>query len=341
MDLLHPLTSLTWEHCHKPPWGKKKIMPAQCAALQDRVAVLCDNGYGTNVVYTSSIIDLHSWTETELPYEHMSLTIYQSKFVVVGGRDRSTDEATNTILTSTTGRQWEPSLPPMPTKRESTSSASTTSPEVLVVAGGTGSGGAVLNIVEVLMADKWITIDPLPKPARYMVSVVHEGKLYFMTRVDTPNIVTTCSCTSLISSTDSSRTSSTNSPLWSQFPAPGGRQSIVFYSTRLVTIDPQATARVYFSTTQSWVEASIAGDISDGDCHVSPATVLPTGEILYCRFAGGVYRGRITGETCALICVHRFMHVLCIIMYVICICCACADICTCIVKYTCGVHIFM
>ena len=235
------------------------------------------------------------------PYQAMSLTIYQSKFVAVGGLDRSTRKATNTILTSTTGRQWEPSLPPMPTKRYGTSSVSTTSPEVLVVAGGKGSDQAELNIVEVLMTGQWITMDPLPAPASAIASTVHEGKLYFMARGDTPSTITTCSCTSLISScTDSSRTSSTDSPLWRQFQAPSGRQSIVSYSSQLVIIDGRGTARGYSSTTQSWVEASIAGDRPDDYDYFTTATVVPTGEILYCHGVGEVYRGTISGEICTL-----------------------------------------
>ena len=248
----------------------------------------------------------------------MSLAIYQSKFVAVGGRDHSTRETTNTILTSTTGRQWEPLLPPMPTKRYRTSSVSTTSPEVLVVAGGEESDYKKLNIVEVLMTGQWITIDPLSTPTSDMVSTVHEGNLYFMTRDNATNIIMTCSCTSLISScTDTCCTSSTDSPLWSQFQAPGGRQSIVSYSSQLVIIDEWGTARGYSSTTQSWVEASIAGDGPDAYAYRTTATVHPTGEILYCHRAGGVYRGTISGEICTLIsnqnvCVHTFMHVLCI-----------------------------
>ena len=274
-------------------------MPTHCAALQDRVAVLTTTFGDTDVVYISST-DLHSWTETELLYNDMSLTIYQSKFVAVGGRHHSTDEATNTILTSTAGQQWEPSLPPMPTKRYYTSSVSTTSPEVLVVAGGMGSYYNKLNVVEVLMKEQWITIDPLPSPANNMVSTVHEGNLCFMTPDDT-NTITTCSCTSLISScADSSRTSSIDTPLWSQFQAPGGCQSIVSYSSRLISIDGRGTARGYSSTTQSWVEASIAGDRPDDDYNFATATVLPTGEILYCHNVGGVYRGTISGEICTL-----------------------------------------
>ena len=252
-----------------------------------------------DAVYISSN-DLHSWTETELPYRLMSLTTYQSKFVAVGGRDPFTFKVTNTILTSTTGRQWEPSLPPMPTKRYYTSSVSTTSPEVLVVAGGKRSDNEVLDIVEVLMAGKWITIDPLPIPAYEMVSTLHEGKLYFMTHGDTPNIITTCSCTSLISScTDSSHTSFTDSPLWSQFQAPGGHQSMVSCSSQLVIIDDRRIARGYSSTTQSWVEASIAGDRHHNRDYGMTSTVLPTGDLLNCN-DGGVYRGTISGETCPL-----------------------------------------
>ena len=261
------------------------------------MAVLTYGG-GPDVVFISST-DFHSWTETELPYQYMSLTIYESKFVAVGGWDLSTGEATNAILTSTTGQQWKPSLPPMPTKRYFTSSVSTTSPEVLVVAGGRGSDEEVLNIVEVLMEDKWITIDTLPEPAVDMASTVHEGNLYFMTRGDTTNTITSCSCTSLISScTDSSRTSSTDSPLWSQFQTPGGYWSIVSYSSQLVIIDDRGTARGYSSTTQSWVEASIAGDRPDDYDNYTTATVLPTGEILYCHDDGGAYRGTISGEIC-------------------------------------------
>ena len=262
------------------------------------MAVLTEDAGGPDVVYISST-DLQSWTESELPYQNMSLTIYQSKFVAVGGYDLSTHTATNTILTSTTGRQWKPSLPPMPTKRYDTSSVSITLPEVLVVAGGVGSDHK-LNIVEVLMTGRWITVDPLPAPDYDMVSTVHEGNLYFMTRRRTTNIITTCSCTSLISScTDSSRTSSADCPLWSQFQAPGGGQCIVSYSSQLAIIDGWGTARGYSSTTQSWVEASTTGDRPDGDGYYTTATVLPSGEILR-NIDGGVYIGTISGEMCTL-----------------------------------------
>ena len=154
-----------WEHCHKTPWEERwNYYPTHVAALHDTVAVLTSR-YGASDILFLSSTNFRSWTSIELSYEDMSLAIYQSKFVLVGGRHSSTREATNQLLTSTTGRQWEPSLPPMPTKRYRTSSVSTRSPEVLVMAGGWDSNHEGLDVVEVLQGDKWLMVDPLPAPA--------------------------------------------------------------------------------------------------------------------------------------------------------------------------------
>ncbi len=92
-----------------------------------------DNDYLTLHIST----DLHSWTTTTAPYEGSSLTTYQSKFVLVGRWDLSTNsEPTNSLLTSTTGLDWKPSLRAMPTPHYYPSSVSGGSPEILVVAGG-------------------------------------------------------------------------------------------------------------------------------------------------------------------------------------------------------------
>ena len=151
----------TREHCCTPPWKERNYYPSHVAALQDTVAVLTSYYHGDlpDILFLST--EFHSWTSIDLSYKSMSLTIYQSKLVLVGGCHPSTREATNQLLTSTTGRQWESSLPPMPTKRYGTSSVSTRCPEVLVVAGGLDSNDEVLDVVEVLQGDKWLTVDPL------------------------------------------------------------------------------------------------------------------------------------------------------------------------------------
>ena len=149
--------------------------PRHFAAHQDAVAVLTSYGHChlglSDILFLST--NFYSWTCIDLPYQDMSLTIYQSKLVLVGGRNPFSLEATNQLLTSTTGQEWEPSLPPMPTKRYQTSSVSTRSPEVSVVAGRRDSNYEALDVVEVLQGDKWLMVDPLPAPAVRMPSTLH------------------------------------------------------------------------------------------------------------------------------------------------------------------------
>ena len=235
----------------------------------------------------------------------MSLTTYQSKFVLVGGYHRSTNQFTNTLHTSATGRQWEPSLPPMPTKRYQTSSVSTRSPEMLIVAGGWDSNDEALDVVEVLHEDKWTTVDPLPAPAYNMCSTLHDGNLHFMGSEKIGATVYTCSCSSLISSvTESTSTTSTDSPVWKQYQTPGVFTTAVSCSSRLANIDDEGTVRGYCNISQSWVEATSTGDIPHEDTSLKAATVLTTGDIVYCHENGGVYRVSLSGERqcCLLYC---------------------------------------
>ena len=261
------------------------------------MAVLTSCYDGVPDILFLSSTNFRSWTRIDLSHKHMSLAIYQSKLVLVGGRDPSTREPTNQLLTSATGRQWEPSLPPMPTKRYATSSVSTRSPEVLVVAGGRGSSQEELDVVEVLQGDKWLMVDPLPAPAAWMPSTLHDGKICFMIRGRRDSTVFTCSCTSLISScSKSSGNSSTDRPLWQKFQAPGGWDTtIASCSSRLVFIDYLGRVRGYSSMTRSWLMTTSTGPIPSraGD---TVATVLNTGELILAHKYGGVYRGAVSGE---------------------------------------------
>ena len=247
----------------------------------------------SDVLHISST-DLHSWTTSTLPYGDMSLATYQSVFVAVGGYHPSTDERTDLLFTSDTGLQWKPSLPPMPTKRSCASSISTRSPEVLVVAGGSDSGGMECDVVEVLLGDQWSTVDPLPAPCFYMSSTLHDGNLYFMGGGEQGATVYTCSCTSLISACGCNTT--IDRPLWRHFKAPRGRAVAVSYSSLLVSIDHQCTMRAYSSVSQSWVEATSTGDRSYQYAEYVAAAVLPTGQLVYAHEHGGVYKVKLSGE---------------------------------------------
>ena len=257
------------------------------------MAILTEKYGSSDALHTFSN-NLRLLTTTTLPYQGMSLTTYQSMFVAVGGRHLSTSEPTDLLFTSDKELQWQASLPPMPTKRSITSSVSTRSPEVLVVAGGEGSGGRVLDVVELLLGDQWSTVDPLPAPCFYIHSKFHEGKLYFMGGAGQGDTVYTCSYTSLMSSCDNNTT--TDRPLWRQFKAPRDYTTAVSYSSRLVSIDGDCNIRAYSSVSQSWVEATSTGDRSHVYTKYVAAAVLPTGELVCARSYGGVYKVKLSGE---------------------------------------------
>ena len=277
-----------------------KVTPTHCVVLHDIVAVMGKEGWvsgGGNRVHISST-NLRSWTTTRLPYHFMSLTTYQDKLVAVGGRNPSTLEVTNQLLTSVTGEDWQPSLPPMPTKRYDTSSVSAESPEVIVVAGGKDSYEKNLHTVEVLQGDQWSIAHPLPAPCSRMRSSFHEGNFYFTGGDDNQrDTIYTCSSTSLITSCGlTGNDTSTTTPVWKKLKAPGDTRAIVSYSSCLITVDGWGPIRGYSSMRQSWVETTSEGERGDGYNLSLVAAVLPTGQLVVANTYGGVYRVKLLGE---------------------------------------------
>ena len=240
--------------------------------------------------------NLHSWTTTYLPYYFMSITTYQDKLVAVGGCHPSTTEATDQLLTSDTGEDWQPSLPPMPTKRYSTSSVSATSPEVIIVAGGWGSDDRALHTVEVLLGDQWSTAHPLPTPCWNMRSSLHEDNFYFTGGEDQRDIIYTCSCTSLITSCGlTGNDTSTTTPVWRKLEAPDHTVAVASCSLRLISIDKWCAVRGYSSMRSSWVETTSEGKREDEATIYLAAAVLPTGQLVVVH-DGGVSRVSLSGE---------------------------------------------
>ena len=260
------------------------------------MAVLDEVSYGGGDRLHISSTNLHSWTTTHLPFYHMSLTTYQDKLLGVGGRHPSTRKVTDQLLTSATGEDWQPSLPPMPTKRSSTSSVSAGSPEVIIVAGGMGSDGSALYTVEVLLGNQWSTAHPLPTPSYDMRSSLHEGNFYFTGGVEQENTIYTCSCTSLIASCGlTGNDTSTTTSVWRELEAPDDTRAIVFYSSRLITVDKRCSIRGYSTMRQSWVETTSEEKGKDGNTFYLAAAVLPTGQLVVAH-NGGVYRVTLSGE---------------------------------------------
>ncbi len=245
--------------------------------------------------------DLHSWTTTSAPYQDSSLTTYQSKFVLVGGRHpsiweltNSLWELTNSLLTSTTGLDWKPSLRAMPTPRYRASSVSGGSPEVLVVAGGCVSPGNYLNVVEVLLNDHWTTADSLPSSCYNMRSTFHEGNFYFTGGVHKRKILFICTLESLLASASNGRTR--RQTIWRTVTTLTNILAIVSYVSNLIGIDGYATIRSYSNKTEEWIETTSEGDRPEQNSNAGyiATAVLSTGHLLVAN-RDGVYRETLSG----------------------------------------------
>ncbi len=237
--------------------------------------------------------DLHSWTTTRAPYEASSLTTYQSKFVLVGGRHPSTGERTNSLLTSTTGLDWKPSLRAMPTRRSWASSVSGGSPEVLVVAGGRVSLGEYLDVVEVLLNDHWTTADSLPSSCWDMRSTFHEGNFYFTGGGDKEKILFICSLESLTAS--ASNGSTRRQTIWRTVTTLTAIFAIVSYVSNLIGIS-YSTISSYSNKTEEWIETTSEGDGPEQKYNSGgiATAVLSTGQLLVAR-DNGVHKGTLSG----------------------------------------------
>ncbi len=235
--------------------------------------------------------DLHSWTTTRAPYDGSSLTTYHSKFVLVGGSHPSTGEPTNSLLTSTTGLDWKPSLRAMPTRRCIASSVSGGSPEVLVVAGGWDSHN--LDVVEVLLNDHWTTADSLPSSCGNMRSTFHEGNFYFTGGWGKEKILFICSLESLIASASNGRTR--RQTIWRTVTTLTAIFAIVSYVSNLIGIDNYSTIRSYSNKTEEWIETTSEGDRPALKHSGGIATaVLSTGQLLVAG-EDGVHKGTLSG----------------------------------------------
>ncbi len=238
--------------------------------------------------------DLHSWTTTRAPYEDSSLTTYQSKFVLVGGYHPSTLEPTNSLLTSTTGLDWKPSLRAMPTPRYYPSSVSGGSPEVLVVAGGSDSHYEWLDVVEVLLNDRWTTADSLPSSCWNMRSTFHEGNFYFTGGHDKEKILFICSLESLLASASNGRTR--RQTIWRTVTTLTAILAIVSYVSNLIGIDEDSTIRSYSNKTEEWIKTTSEGDRPEQKYNrgVIATAVLSTGQLLVAN-RDGVHKGTLSG----------------------------------------------
>lgn len=221
-----------------------------------------------------------------------TLTTYHSKLVLVGGMfAQGPIYYVDTLLVSSDGTDWQPSLPPMPTKRGLVTAVNTGSPEILLVAGGWCDREILFAPVEILLEDQWSVIEPLPcllcpRP-KYSISVIHNEILFFaiggtkLVHCKVESLIAACSPSSTTAVTKSTPT------LWKQLDCHdldphGSIQGLAFFWDLLlcsIHYRPWDHCKLfaYFPLTQSWVCVLHCDYFSlMGEYDVT----LPTGEVV-------------------------------------------------------------
>lgn len=137
---------------------------------------------GSKILISSP--DFVSWIIMATPTreQHFALTTYRSRLVLVGGKCMKYKPAvvTNKLWTRN-ANVWEEVLPPMQVKRYWPSAINVSSPtEAIVIAGGRGSDGRVIDSVEVLLEEQWYTVQSLPKKCYGMKAIIYNERLYLV-----------------------------------------------------------------------------------------------------------------------------------------------------------------
>ena len=192
-------------------------------------------------VFMSS--DLRSWSESPAPSCFFALSTYDSRLVIVGGKEEG--EITNKLWTSADGIKWESSLPTMPTKRIVPSVLSKDNPKCLIVAGGCLEDLRELNVVEVFVKEQWSKVSCLPIWSRFSKATLHDGQVYILTPKD--NTVCHCILESLFKCEPES-----TSP-WNQFKSPVDTTALASFGQSLIATGGDMKIHAYSSSSQSWV----------------------------------------------------------------------------------------
>ncbi len=182
----------------------------------------------------------------------------------------------------------------MPTPRDSASSVSGGSPEVLVVAGGWGSHHMDLDVVEVLLNDHWTTADSLPSSCTDMRSTFHEGNFYFTGGYDKEEILFICTLESLTASASNGRT--TPLTIWRTVTTSTDTLAITSSLSNLIGMDAYPKVRIYSNKTEKWIETTSEGDgpSQKNNLGVIATAVLSTGQLLVAD-DDGVYKVTLSG----------------------------------------------
>ena len=156
IDLLHPLATIHWEELIQSSLLKTHAYGTRCILLKGSMPYLFTEDDILMYNYDSD-----SLAKVKLPTKGLyGISTYRSQFVLVGGLDPTTQQATNKVWVSVDGSKWEPSLPSLPMACEKPLVVNTGSPEYLIAIGGQIVDDCM--DVHVMMSEQWLLAEPLP-----------------------------------------------------------------------------------------------------------------------------------------------------------------------------------
>ncbi len=124
----------------------------------------------TVLVYTP---DQDSWDVLPPPpVEYFTIATLRGRLLVVGGRNKSTGEMTNTIVTlDESSGQWVRSLPPMP-KAISYPGVVVYQNNLIIISGCDSNNTRIADVNILNTSNKWIAAEPLPSTDAYRTCLI-------------------------------------------------------------------------------------------------------------------------------------------------------------------------
>ena len=194
------ITKLSWMMGQRAP-----VEMRRGAAVVDANTVYISS-WGSCQVYSChmTLIGLQWSTLPETYVENFSLAVIDGLLTCVGGHSGGNNRHRSNVLDSLTlgsEREWSEVFPPMPTARSDT--ASVTTEQALVVAGG-HNGRHFSDTVEVMniATKQWTTAQHLPHPFSMISGTICGDHLYlgggFIGLTEVSKSVLTCSLTDLL-----------------------------------------------------------------------------------------------------------------------------------------------
>ena len=283
VDILHPLTSLEWRECRKPPvtFGSN----TQSVCLNGKVYVsgaaggwpsLNERAAARLYIYTPAT---DTWDTMDTPVYDFALTTYHSQLVLVGGREYVGEDSdgrpSNKVWTLGEDGQWQITLPTLERSCINVSAASH-GDHLFVI-------HSLLLGVYIYNGHYWATAQCPPTSTGFAFlslglvpfirSTIIDGCWYLM-RSD--GMVRYASLDSLIASSGPSQTPQSSS-VWKRLPnTPVEGCSLAEFGNRLIAVGSGRSMYGFSPVTQSWVEVEDVARISTVPC----AIVLPSNELM-------------------------------------------------------------